>query len=179
MSTRLRESADRRKTPWRRRAEELLADGQWHDMETVAREAARVVPAGRAFRLQEQMRAENWLRDNPGRTREEVPPRSRAASVEDLAAKGARRMAMRALRKDGFERDGGKVRLAPWYLAELQARPQIQMVLVERYGPGEVGAKRHGCVCPERMPRADGLVLIDPQCPYHGWDEPDEEVEER
>lgn len=35
---------------------ELLQDGKWHDYHTIVREAAKVVPPGKALRKQEQLR---------------------------------------------------------------------------------------------------------------------------
>lgn len=43
-------------TQWYLRAVELLEDGEWHDYKQVVREAAKVIPPGKALRRNEQMR---------------------------------------------------------------------------------------------------------------------------
>lgn len=44
------------KTPQFARAEDLLADGRWHERETLVRELAKVIPVGVALRYTESRR---------------------------------------------------------------------------------------------------------------------------
>ena len=69
-----------------RRANELLGDGEWHDLETVMQDLMKVVPPGRALRQNERDRQTS----NQQKTGSTPASRSRPQPRERLIAFGAR-----------------------------------------------------------------------------------------
>lgn len=69
------------KTAWRLRLEELLADGEWHDLDECCAVAGPMIPPGRAARVTEAERR-RW---SDG-------PRQRPLSADAAAESGRRRV---------------------------------------------------------------------------------------
>ena len=74
-------------TPWRRALGQLLADGEWHDLDDCCAAAGPLIPPGRALRVNEANRASHA----PG-------SRSRPAGVEARVASGRRTILRQTLR---------------------------------------------------------------------------------
>lgn len=76
-------------SPWTIRARELLADGNWHELEPLLNELAKLVPPGRALRRNENARL---------KARNQGPAmRTYPRSKDYLIASGARRIVREAL----------------------------------------------------------------------------------
>jgi hypothetical protein len=71
-----------------RRADELLGDGQWHDLESVMLQLMKLVPPGRAMRVNERERKSSTGAHYPPGT--PVPERRVPRSREQLITSGAR-----------------------------------------------------------------------------------------
>lgn len=90
-------------SPAYRRIMELLADGEWHDVETIVVAAMRAVPPGPAFREGERLRQR---KGGPA-------VRTRGSAIETGARSIARDALRGMVRFGGVVRDGDRVRLAP------------------------------------------------------------------
>lgn len=95
-------------SPLRRRLDEILADGEWHDINAVLAALAVYVPPGQAWRRAEGSRR-SMQRSRTGISTDRV-----LGEQADGARTGARRVAYDRLRtaiKHGtVERDGNRVR---------------------------------------------------------------------
>jgi hypothetical protein len=81
-------------------ARDLLADGQWHDLEVILREMGKFIPPGQAVREMERSR-----RKSARHRGLEVKPRTFHRSPEREVESGRRRLALEALRHGHFEVD--------------------------------------------------------------------------
>lgn len=90
---------------------ELLADEEWHDLETVVRVGMASVPPGVALRRAEKDRELVWKREHPDQP---LAPRKVNNDTDYLIRVGARRRTMEVLRNKSFEfsEDRTKVRLS-------------------------------------------------------------------
>lgn len=86
------------------RARELLADGTWHDYETVMRELARLITPGRAGRAAEQARLQHLKRRARQTGQPYVPlPRLLPADPDRVRESGARLIVRKMLSTADFE----------------------------------------------------------------------------
>lgn len=77
----------------RQRARELLADGEWHDLEWFLRELGKAIPPGQAVRIMEKAR-----RASAAHRGLEQKPRAVERPTERMVESGRRRLSMEVLR---------------------------------------------------------------------------------
>lgn len=100
--------------PIRRKAEELLAAGEWYNWELLLRDLMETIPPNRAYQLAENSRLhalQDKARKDGKEIPQEAPPRTRPTTDERIIAAGARLVVRDAL----FQRKGKH-----WYEENMQ-----------------------------------------------------------
>lgn len=75
---------------YHRRIYELLRDGKWHDLDPIIADVGQLVPPGMAIRRAEESRRGSSQYDSRGLKAEEVGPRKRPRTTEQLIRFGRR-----------------------------------------------------------------------------------------
>lgn len=141
-------------TPWSRRAEELLADGEWHDGMQLLREVEKLITPGPARRKAQNKYVSRRRRENG----EEEPERKRELPDSALIAMGKRYMTQNMVH--------GRLKSGAWQtdrpITAWRGRPGWQLRKVIRYSPHAIAKDRYG-ISPQQL---RDLILRDPALPH-------------
>lgn len=82
----------------------VLGDGKWHSYERALYEVSKGVPPNLAVRRAERNRILQWVKEHPGSTKDDVPPRRPGSvSTDRLVRWGSRDIARSVLLNQRFE----------------------------------------------------------------------------